>query len=181
MAKPRRQPPFPSPLLEQLAGYLVGRDGRVVRTDIRFPLRWQQFGTLPSTSRFWIRHFFEEGWRHRLFVASPPYITQPILLPLEPGAGCAADFWDEVLLLMNALAMNDSQSVAVLRGRLWEVAHDWEQHWNNMLAQIAKHSDYDADDCAAVCAADRAWASVVRAHLEPHGYVMMARSTARLL
>jgi hypothetical protein len=181
VARPRPQPPFPSALLEQLTGYLAGRGAEVIRTDIRFPLGWQQYGTSRSTIRFWLLHFMAEGWKRRLLVTIPPHKGYPIVLPLAAGAEAALHFWSEVLLLMNALAQDDPESMLKFRPTLWEVAQVWERHWGGTVEHTKKNSTVRSEDWLAVGDADRAWANVVREHLEPHGYVTRPEMMARLL
>lgn len=155
-ARPRPHPSFPSPLLEQLIGYLVGRGAEVVRTDIRFPLQWQEFGTLESTIRFWLRHYLEEGWKRKLFITLPPHVAYPIVLPLAAGAGAALNFWREVLVLMNALSRDNPCVMGTFHPNLWEVANMWEQHWAGTIKHTAKNSNVRPSDWAAVHDADRA-------------------------
>jgi hypothetical protein len=181
VVQPRPQPAYPSPLLEQLAGFLVGRGAEVLRMDIRFPWQWQQQNTLEAAARFWSGHFLEQGWERRLFVALPPLPKFSILLPVAPAAQNALDFWHETLLLTNALASEFPASMAQIRPLLWQVAQSWERQWNAALEGVESDPPSPREEWNLVYAADRAWARVVREHLEPHHYRMEAASLARLI
>lgn len=180
-ARPRPQPIFPSPLLEQLVGFLVGRGADVLRMDIRFPLVWHKSGSLEATAKFWAEQFLVFSRERRLFLCLPPRLDPPIVLPVAPAARTAIEFWEEALLLAQALSSEFPNSLMRLRPEFWRVAKDWELQWNITLRCASDCSAISPDEWQLVHSADRGWANLVRHYLEPHGYLMTPDSTARLL
>lgn len=172
------KPPCPSALLEQLAGFLVGREATVIRTDIHCFHHPRLSLSLEPIVLFWMKRFLQEGWNHRLRVALPCVQGWPIILPLTAATDVVCEFWKEAMILLDALEAVHSPWMSRLRCVVWKLAQDWEQGWNETL----EHSkDISSEDWMAVSAVDRAWHAVVRSHLEPYGYKMSPNVIARLL
>jgi hypothetical protein len=180
VSRPRDYTVSPRPLVEQLAGYCVGRGANVLRAAVRYPLAWHQKGGLRATIAYWAREVIQRDKELLLCLHMPLYRGAQIQLSSEIGAQQAQRCWTQFLWLANALEADYPDLLGELRSELARIAKRWESLWTATLNRSPEREGADVDRDLAN-SVDRAFASFVQAHLAATGYGLQPTTVARLL
>lgn len=171
-----------NPLREELAKYLRGRGATVLPLAIDFHWQRRWLDQIEVLTWVWVKCFLEEGLRVGRELALPQLGCPIAVLPLGNLAGGEREFWQQALLVTNALATEHPAPFAALRPTLWAVAQAWEQHWNATVAhRQALEAQYPGSGHGSPIKADEAFRNMVTAHLVSDGYRLTPELLARLL
>lgn len=170
----------PGRLLHSLLGYLTACGCNLIPADIRCPVSWRMGSSAESIRGQWTLHVLREGNQLMFNAKLIACNTPPILLPLATVAEDGETYWRSAGLVADAMQSDAHATESMIRPLLWQMSAAWERHWHKALSLEAADG-FSSESEAAVRRCDEAWASVVRAHLAPHGYQVQPASLARLL
>jgi hypothetical protein len=172
----RHMPPI---LKEQLVGYLTACGAQVLRLQIRFPLGWYLGTDLAHVISFWVFR-----WVETLSVSLEPSLgaMRPrYALAIGSLAERARSEWSWIGAIWRSLELEYPCALLTLDWLLWEISHRWELQWLLKLRDAERFDSISPEEQAQIQCCDRTWFALVRRYLEPHGYVPLPQSTARLL